>query len=314
MGSGRRVRQPPGTLPTADRALRWAGNLTRGPRIPAHHRQRRSGRAGSGHRPARAPRVDKDGNGRPVGEPDTRPAGRRRGEALIEALRRSVTVTHPDTATPTANPKAMLLITLDFETLAARYGAAHVVGTRADGMLLGCDTVRKLACDAAIIPVSPRRRRGRPGPRAGEAVVHHRPDPRPLATRPALHLPRMRRPRSLVRRAPPCPLDRRRPHGPDQRRPALRPPPHHRPPRPAGRHPHRPRCAVGPATRVLPSTRPAPRMAGQINTGFGPPIAAAAQGPHRPRATPTTQIEHPRTQPSTAAPTRTGARRPTCCR
>ena len=102
--------------------------------------------------PLSAPRVDKDGNGRPVGEPDTRPAGRRRGEALIEALRRSVTVTHPDTATPTANPKAILLITLDFETLAARYGAAHVVGTRADGMLLGCDTIRKLACDAAIIP------------------------------------------------------------------------------------------------------------------------------------------------------------------
>ena len=47
--------------------------------------------------PLSAPRVDKDADGRPVGEPDTRTAGRRRGEALIEALRRSVTVTDPDT-------------------------------------------------------------------------------------------------------------------------------------------------------------------------------------------------------------------------
>ena len=55
--------------------------------------------------PLSAPRVDKDADGRPVGEPDTRTPGRRRGEALIEALRRSVTVTDPDTGVPPATPK-----------------------------------------------------------------------------------------------------------------------------------------------------------------------------------------------------------------
>jgi len=102
--------------------------------------------------PLSAPRVERDDQGRPVGEVDPRPAGRRRGEALIEALRRSVTVTHPDTAAPTANPKAILMLTLDFDTLHTRYGAAKVVGTRADGVLLGCATLRRLACDAGIIP------------------------------------------------------------------------------------------------------------------------------------------------------------------
>ncbi len=103
--------------------------------------------------PLSAPRVDKDADGRPVGEPDPRTPGRRRGEALIEALRRSVTVTDPATGEATSNPKAVLMLTLDFETLAAQYGAAHVLGTLGEGTLLGCDTVRKLACDAAIIPV-----------------------------------------------------------------------------------------------------------------------------------------------------------------
>ncbi len=141
--------------------------------------------------PLSAPRVEKDADGRPVGEPDARPAGRRRGEALIEALRRSVTVTDPDTGEPTGNPKAVLMLTLDFATLAAQYGAARVLGTLADGVLLGCDTVRKLACDAAIIPVVLGARRGDPGPGPGTAAVHQGPDPRPVAPRPPLHVPRV---------------------------------------------------------------------------------------------------------------------------
>src|SRR6478735_9844522 len=103
--------------------------------------------------PLSAPRVDKDADGRAPGEPDARPVGRRRGEALIEALRRSVTATHPGTGEPTGNPKAVVMLTLDFETLRAQCGAARVLGTVADGVLLGCDTIRRLACDAAIIPV-----------------------------------------------------------------------------------------------------------------------------------------------------------------
>ncbi len=103
--------------------------------------------------PLSAPRVDKDEQGRSVGPRDERSAGRRRGEALIEALRRSVTVTDPVTGDANGNPKAVLMLTLDFQTLAAQYGAARVLGTIGDGTLLGSDTVRKMKCDAVIIPV-----------------------------------------------------------------------------------------------------------------------------------------------------------------
>ncbi len=68
-------------------------------------------------------------------------------------MRRSVTATDPDTVRPNTNPKAVLVLTMDFEALNAQYGAAQAMGTLAEGVLLGCDTIRKLACDAAIIPV-----------------------------------------------------------------------------------------------------------------------------------------------------------------
>ena len=79
--------------------------------------------------PLSAPRVDTDADGRSVGAPDTRTAGRRRGEALIEALRRSVTATDPNTGKATGNPKAVLMLTLDYETPASpvrrRPGSGH---------------------------------------------------------------------------------------------------------------------------------------------------------------------------------------------
>ncbi len=83
-----------------------------------------------------------------TGEPDPRPVGRRRGEALVEALRRSVTAT----GTASASPKAVLVLTMDYEALRAQIGAASALGSVAKGCLLGADTVRKLACDAAIVP------------------------------------------------------------------------------------------------------------------------------------------------------------------
>jgi hypothetical protein len=81
--------------------------------------------------PLSAPRVAKDADGRSVGPADERTAGRRRGEALIEALRRSVTATDERTGEPTANPKAVLMLTMDFDALQAQCGAARVVGTPA---------------------------------------------------------------------------------------------------------------------------------------------------------------------------------------
>ena len=84
-----------------------------------------------------------------TGERDPRPVGRRRGDALIDALRRSVTAAQH---VPTS-PKAVLMLTMNHTDLANRVNGGTVVGTRAAGTLLAPDTIRKLACDAAVIPV-----------------------------------------------------------------------------------------------------------------------------------------------------------------
>jgi hypothetical protein len=122
---------------------------------------------------------------------DTRPVGRRRGEALIEALRRSTATAA--LGRPTASPKAILMLTMNYQDLTARIespfggsgqvhasghsetplheptappggmaanrtggelpaGAGTVLGSRANGELLDPDTVRRIACDAGIIP------------------------------------------------------------------------------------------------------------------------------------------------------------------
>ena len=97
-----------------------------------------------------------------TGGHDPRPIGRRRGEALIEALRRSVAAAQY----VSTSPKAVLLITMSLDQLSARITASTAaasepgrevnagtcIGSRAAGTLLAPDTVRKIACDCAVIP------------------------------------------------------------------------------------------------------------------------------------------------------------------
>ena len=87
----------------------------------------------------------------PDGTLDARPVGRRRGEALTEALRRSVIATSGEC--PSTSPKAVLMLTMGYDDLKAQVGAAYAAGTLATGTPIAPDTVRKLACDAAIISV-----------------------------------------------------------------------------------------------------------------------------------------------------------------
>jgi hypothetical protein len=93
--------------------------------------------------PLSAPRPDPG-----TGDRDPRPVGLRRGQALIEALRRSVTAAGQ---VPTS-PKAVLMVTMPYADLAAGVGAGTVLGSRAGGTRLSPTTVRRLACDAALIP------------------------------------------------------------------------------------------------------------------------------------------------------------------
>ena len=115
----------------------WDYRLTDRQRRPRHPRSR--------HRHARRTPTE------PGRHPDARPVGRRRGEALTEALRRSVIATSGEC--PSTSPKAVLMLTMGYDDLRAQVGAAYAAGTLATGTPIAPDTVRKLACDAAIISV-----------------------------------------------------------------------------------------------------------------------------------------------------------------
>ena len=85
----------------------------------------------------------------PDGEHDSRPAGRRRGEALIEVCRRA---TAAGGNVPTS-AKASVFVTMALDDLRNAARAATTVGSLDAGALLGPETARKWACDAGIIPV-----------------------------------------------------------------------------------------------------------------------------------------------------------------
>ncbi|WP_052594142.1 HNH endonuclease signature motif containing protein [Luteipulveratus mongoliensis] len=82
----------------------------------------------------------------PDGEPDPRPAARRRADALIEVVRRGVSA-------PGEQPrsgKAQVVITMGLEQLLADLQGAGVTAT---GEVLSPSEVRRHACDASIIPM-----------------------------------------------------------------------------------------------------------------------------------------------------------------
>lgn len=87
---------------------------------------------------------------RPVGgERDLRSGDQRRGEALVALVRRAVA---SGDATP-RNTKSQLFVTVDLETLrnGLRASGETFAGTES-GALLAPETVRRLACDATVIP------------------------------------------------------------------------------------------------------------------------------------------------------------------
>ncbi len=97
------------------------------------------------------------------GERDLRPAEQRRGEALVMLVRRGVA----GAGSVPVSAKAQLFVTVDLETLrhrlargagerpaagGARLTAGEVVGGAEAGLVLAPDVVRRLACDAGVIP------------------------------------------------------------------------------------------------------------------------------------------------------------------
>jgi hypothetical protein len=84
----------------------------------------------------------------PDGERDPRSPQVRRGQALIEVCRRATSAGDR----PPSGVKTTLMLTMSYDDLAARVGAATVVGSSQGGSLIAPETVRRLACDATIIP------------------------------------------------------------------------------------------------------------------------------------------------------------------
>src|SRR6478735_3022295 len=209
---------------------------------------------------------------------DPRTIDQRRGDALVQVCRRAVSLAPPARADPTdgadvadgtdgsvfhAAPrpggvKATVLVTIGLDDLKHRTRPGVLVGGVDAGTLLGPETVRKLACDGTVIPAVLA---------ADGHILHWGRGQRYFTTAQTKAL--WLRSRHLVRRPPPAALARRRTHRPHQRRPALRTPPHHRPPRPVDRHPHqqRPRTAgrLGPDPRQL-RPRPRPRTLTRTST------------------------------------------------
>jgi hypothetical protein len=83
------------------------------------------------------------------GERDLRSSDRRRGEALVTLVRRAVESAE---LTP-KGVKSQLFVTVDLQTLRSGVsGAGEVLAGTQAGDLLAPETVRRLACDATIIP------------------------------------------------------------------------------------------------------------------------------------------------------------------
>ena len=84
----------------------------------------------------------------PGGERDRRSVQVRRGQALVEVCRRATSAGDR----PHAGVKTTLIVTMGLDDLAARTGAATGLGSAQGGALIAPETVRRLACDATVIP------------------------------------------------------------------------------------------------------------------------------------------------------------------
>ena len=87
---------------------------------------------------------------RPVdGERDLRSSDQRRGQALVQLVRRAVAADD----SVGKNSKTTLFLTMDWASLRETAGAATPLGGLDTGTHLAPETVRRLACDASVVPV-----------------------------------------------------------------------------------------------------------------------------------------------------------------
>ncbi len=88
-----------------------------------------------------------------TGQRDLRPAGQRRVEALAEVCRRSSAMDAEGAGSDgPAGSAAALHVTISLTDMESRTGAGEVLGSTATGVLLSPELLRRVACDAALVP------------------------------------------------------------------------------------------------------------------------------------------------------------------
>jgi hypothetical protein len=87
------------------------------------------------------------------GARDPRTVDQRRGDALVEVCRRAVTLTDAGATVTAAGVKATVLVSVSLDDLRTLCRPGTLVGGVDGGVVLGPETVRKLACDGAVVPV-----------------------------------------------------------------------------------------------------------------------------------------------------------------
>ncbi|HSO65791.1 MAG TPA: DUF222 domain-containing protein [Ornithinibacter sp.] len=89
-----------------------------------------------------------------TGQRDHRPAGQRRVEALAEVCRRSSSVDADASggADGAAGSSAAVHVVISVSDLEQRTGFGEVIGSTATGTVLSPEVLRRVACDAALIP------------------------------------------------------------------------------------------------------------------------------------------------------------------
>lgn len=86
-----------------------------------------------------------------TGDPDLRSNGQRRAEALTELLRRAAAADAHKHGGP-AESDTCVHVGVNLEDLVRRAGAGEVFGSSATGTQLGIETLRRMCCDADLIP------------------------------------------------------------------------------------------------------------------------------------------------------------------
>ena len=86
-----------------------------------------------------------------TGERDLRPNGQRRAEALTELATRAASADAAGRGGP-AESTTTVFVTIPLQSLQQHTGAGEVCGSAATGTLLGPETLRKMCCDADLIP------------------------------------------------------------------------------------------------------------------------------------------------------------------